>query len=349
MKYFYCFFMLVTLSLSPFCFGDQIILINGDRLTGEVVSLVTDTLRLKTDYAGLLNIKRDKIKTLETENPAYLLLESGEVYYAKIQSLGESELHIHSPEIRSIGISLTELLRMSLEPFPPSVADSIPIKPRADLWKGFVSILGQAQMGNKETLSYFIKGESKYFTDSMQFTLRGEGRYGERSGEVDTTELRGQLNIRKYIIPDGYLFGDILMEHDRFEEIEYRVDSAVGAGYRFINLDRTEFLSDMGIGLTYEQARDMANSYFTEPTLRFGLEWNQKLFEKAKLSHIMTLYPNLGLWGDVRLISETTFQTPIYESLSWTVNITDEYDSQTSNPEIKNNDLSVRTGLQYNF
>ena len=57
-------------------FADQVILKNGDRLTGEVVRQTDGNLVFKTKYAGEVVIKWDEVQQLETD--ATVRLELGE-------------------------------------------------------------------------------------------------------------------------------------------------------------------------------------------------------------------------------------------------------------------------------
>jgi len=51
---------------------DVVVLVNGDRITGEIKSLEYNQLKLSTYHMGTLYIEWDKIASLETDQ--YLLL-----------------------------------------------------------------------------------------------------------------------------------------------------------------------------------------------------------------------------------------------------------------------------------
>ncbi|MDH4313185.1 MAG: hypothetical protein OEW57_16295, partial [Gammaproteobacteria bacterium] len=63
---------------------DVVILINGDRITGEVKSLEYNRLKLSTDHMGTIYIEWDKIASLQSGQ--YLLLErtDGTRYYGQL-------------------------------------------------------------------------------------------------------------------------------------------------------------------------------------------------------------------------------------------------------------------------
>jgi hypothetical protein len=57
--------------------ADEIVLVNGDRLTGTVVKVEGGKLTLKTEYAGPIEIQADKIKSIMTDHPAEVHLVGG--------------------------------------------------------------------------------------------------------------------------------------------------------------------------------------------------------------------------------------------------------------------------------
>jgi len=64
---------------------------------------------------------------------------------------------------------------------------------------------------------------------------------------------------------------------------------------------------------------------------------------------VLTLFPSVSELGDFRLISRTSFITPILDSLSWDLSIMDEYDTAPRSNDVDKNDIAVRTGLTYTF
>jgi hypothetical protein len=89
---------LLLISAGPL-FADEILLENGDRLTGTVLKLEGGKLTLKTDYAGEVQIPVEKIKKLVTENPVEIHLGTGEVIKGKVKTGEEGKLEVEpSPD-----------------------------------------------------------------------------------------------------------------------------------------------------------------------------------------------------------------------------------------------------------
>src|SRR5690606_13579690 len=70
--------------------ADEVVLLNGDRLTGTVVRKEGDELIFRTDYAGELKIAWSRVARVATEDPMALILSD--------QSLAEAQVIGAVPE-----------------------------------------------------------------------------------------------------------------------------------------------------------------------------------------------------------------------------------------------------------
>ena len=348
------FFIIAFLGLiiSP-AFGDRVWLTNGDVLSGTVLRLVDGKLIMQSPYTGELAIDREWVESIQTEQEVSIFLMNGDSVTVRINPTHDRQTLILSSQnetVREIGMKSIQ----SINPEPESTdAEASPAteesldEPGRPTWKGAVSVLAGAKVGNREAYDLFVQSEAKRTSEHRELTLRGDLGYGESESLVDTTEARFQANLRHYLNERHFIFGDLRLEHDRFEDLDLRADATVGSGYRFWKTDRSELLMDGGVGYSHELLKESADE--SEPILRLSVEFKQKLFEQSELSEVLTIYPSLGSFGDIRIISQTQFLTPITDSLSWTLNLIDEYDSAPNRPGIEKNDLSFRTGLQYSF
>jgi hypothetical protein len=74
------------LSTLVFCIGfpffqanaDTLTLINGDHLTGKLIEREGKRLQFKTEYAGKIRVKWEHVRSLEIDEPALLLFDTGE-------------------------------------------------------------------------------------------------------------------------------------------------------------------------------------------------------------------------------------------------------------------------------
>lgn len=354
--------------------ADQIYLKNGDRLSGTIQALQDGILTVHSEYAGDLNINWQSVEGLSTDSPITLILQNGDRITGSAD-YSDGKIQLQSSTLGTISFPASSITQVGRGDLPEDSAryqaaqDSIQsisselettqkqlveteqqllsATEISKLWSGKVALQGSVRLGNRDELDANFSAEAKRSTKNEVLTMRANAAYGETENVVDKTELRGQLNQRVFFTDTYYVFGDVLLEHDRFESIDFRMDGTVGAGYEWFNTDRGQLLTDLGVGLTYE-VDDFGDST-TEPSARFGLEYNQTIFEESQFTQLVTLYPSLGNLGDFRLITQSDLSTPISDSLSWLISIINEYDNDPPRANIKKNDLSIRTGVQYNF
>ena len=75
-------------------FADEILLENGNVLTGTIEKIDGGKLFLKTDYSQPIEIQVGKIKKITTDNPVDLYLGSGEVLKGKIKTVEEGKIAV---------------------------------------------------------------------------------------------------------------------------------------------------------------------------------------------------------------------------------------------------------------
>ncbi|MGL5392675.1 MAG: DUF481 domain-containing protein, partial [Shewanella sp.] len=59
------------LSPSLLCYADTVFLVNGDKITGDIIALDDKALTLKPSYTGQITLARSAISSLETSQPKH--------------------------------------------------------------------------------------------------------------------------------------------------------------------------------------------------------------------------------------------------------------------------------------
>ena len=82
-----CFISLVILS-APL-FADQVILDNGDRVTGKITKKDGDSVTITSDLMGAVTIKWAHVKSIVTDAPVTVVLSGGEEVEGKLATSGD--------------------------------------------------------------------------------------------------------------------------------------------------------------------------------------------------------------------------------------------------------------------
>ncbi|HWF88507.1 MAG TPA: hypothetical protein VN659_06710, partial [Pyrinomonadaceae bacterium] len=71
--------LIILVSLTADAFGDQIVLKNGDRLTGTIERSDGKIIVFKSDLVGEVTVALDNVEDLTANKPLYLTLTDGRV------------------------------------------------------------------------------------------------------------------------------------------------------------------------------------------------------------------------------------------------------------------------------
>ena len=82
--------------------ADEVVLDDGDRLTGKIVKMENNVLILETPYSKPIELQAAKIKEIRTDGPAEIRLLSGEVLKGKISSTREGRLAVEPADQKPV-------------------------------------------------------------------------------------------------------------------------------------------------------------------------------------------------------------------------------------------------------
>jgi putative salt-induced outer membrane protein YdiY len=330
---------IVLMLLAGTACADEIVLANGDRLTGTVVRKEGEELIFKTGYAGEIKIAWGQIVRISTKEPMSLVLSDQSLAQAKIVGVPPKP----SPEERAT----TEA-----DAAQPRVAESQPGEPPAgkpepapvpidtvayinagsglDLlgvrWKGRINIGGNGNRGNSRTDNLRIEGEAVARQQRNRWTLSGLFDRGKDRDTVTRHNSRFSGKYDLFINPRWYGYALATLEEDRFRDIDRRDTIGAGIGHQLIDTERTH-LSLEG-GLNYVRTNfDLAEDE-RYPAARWAAKYDQRLFGTE-----MQDFHNHEILSDVTNVertfvrSQTGLRLPLLQRLMATAQLNIDYDN----------------------
>jgi hypothetical protein len=104
--------------------ADQVSLKNGDRLTGEIVQFDGKLLKLKTVYAGAVDIQWEVVEKISSEQPLYLTLNDSQMLVGPVTPSG-AQVEVKTSATGAVRVNLetiriirSKLLLTSARPLP---------------------------------------------------------------------------------------------------------------------------------------------------------------------------------------------------------------------------------------
>lgn len=240
--------LLLVLMTLGFCarlaVADQVILKNGDRLTGTITSMAGGNLVMHTAEAGDVTIDSSDIDTFSSNAPVTVKLQDGTEIVGTISPVQNGMIKLNRG-------SATDFLTMNeikaINPPPPTV------------WNANVKFGGLLVRGNTDTDSVNFGFDVKRTTEKDVFDFNGTYLYGRTrdrlAGTTATTADSWTLEA-KYsynLNPRTYAFLDVPLLHDRLAEIYLRITPSAGIGYKFFDQPHFKLAGEFGVAGIIEQ------------------------------------------------------------------------------------------------
>ena len=333
------FFVLVSIVFVGNCVcADEILMRNGDRITGKVVE--ENRFELKV-YVGedkpiVVNKEfirrhvRDSVEPQEKVQKVYVpqereeINERQEVYYEP------------APEKEKIVEVEKKAERQKI------------VKDEVAVWERKFSLGYSQSGGNVEStdLAFDILLNQKRALRENTFNIGGAfASSGRKStarkfnGMVRTAASFGANN-------KWYRFLKVEGDHDRFGNIDQRFVPSAGLGFWFSDKDEFKAMLEAGIGGEYTNFRDDTESEIQAVVVPRG--YIEKKFKNMRFSQELIAYPSFKDKLEYRLHSETAVTNPISDNVLLKISLIDDFNSKPQG-DTEKNDYRLTSGLDVKF
>ncbi|MBP1609241.1 MAG: hypothetical protein H6Q04_1476 [Acidobacteria bacterium] len=339
--------LVLTAALLPAVRADQVVLKNGDRVTGSIVKKDDKNLTVKTDHLGVVAIPWDQIESVVADKAVNIVLQDGRTFQGTLNAAG-GKAEVITPQTR---VSTTPADIAALRNDDEEKAYQRLLNPGwGELWAvtGTVGFAGTA--GNAETLTFTtgVNASRATKTDktSLYFSMiKASARIDNESR--DTAQLvRGGIGYGHNVNSRLFLNAFNDYEYDQFQNLDLRFVIGGGAGFHAWKTDVSSL--DLLAGLAYNR------SSFSTPLIKnsgefyWGDEYSLKLGSTTSLVQSYRMFNNLTDTGTYRVNFDIGVSTRLLKWLSWNVSLSDRYLSDPA-PGRKTNDFLYATGLGITF
>ena len=224
--------------------ADEIIFLNGDRLTGTITSAAGGKVTIKTDAAGEVVVDMAKVRTFRTEQPV-------------VVKIGD-KTQLHS----TLGAGPDGTVQAAPTPggAPQTVAikDIAQINPPPVQWTGSILANASITTGNTETTSIGLSAAASRRSEQDRITFGAGYYYGrekdEDTGQKDTTTdnwfVSGKYDY--FFTPKFYGYAGVRIEQDKVADLNLRVTPSIGVGYQWFESPTFNLATEAGVAWVYE-------------------------------------------------------------------------------------------------
>ena len=347
------YFLVLALSCSPLL-ADQIVLKNGDRLTGTIQKSDEKALVIKTEFAGKVTVQWPAIQDLKSDQPLHVGLKDGKTVVGPVTTTdGKLEIATKSAGTVEAPKESVVVIRSDAE---QSDWEKLQHPGLLQGWTGGVNVGFGLTAGNSETknLAVAFNGVRTGLHDKLSLyagSVYSANDLATAATRVTANTNRGGARYDRDITPRLFGFVNTDFFTDALQDLNLR--SVVGGGLGFHAIKRPDTTLDIlgGINYTrenYTQLAPLPRLIHNFAAAQIGDELMHKIGKSTVVLQRAYFFPNLSDSGEYRATFDFGTVTKISKWLGWQNTFGDVY---VTNPPTgkKKNDVVFTTGLNVTF
>lgn len=286
--------------------ADEVLLLNGDRLTGTIVKMEERILTLQTDYGGEIKIDWRKVQRVSSNSPMKIFVpeQSRDAltdFFFGAQGLREvTELHAES------AIPLEEVTAINLEPIRLT---------------GTVSVGGNSTSGNSSTKAINSAARLTLHAYRQRLLIEGKYNYGQAGEQVTARNSLASLKHNYFVSKQIFVETFGMLEKDTLQNLQLRSTIGSGLGYQFYESARTTLSLSVGLAHVSEHYTNSPNT--RTPSGRWGLRFEHALWPaRVKVFHRHEGFYDVNAGNAFRFNADQGLRITVYKNLFFNV----EYD-----------------------
>ncbi|MCK5844322.1 MAG: DUF481 domain-containing protein [Victivallales bacterium] len=219
--------------------ADELVMKNGSRLIGDLVSAESDKVIFNTPFAGKITVKQENVERIITSEPVTLMMEDGTVYKDRQIVSTENEMHVESKDAAPVTFAADDIKIVNPEPWKLGEGYK---------WSGNVSLAVEFERGNSDTDEWHLKGKTVWRSLEDRYTLGGDLEDESSNGvkKEDNWSTLSKYDRFTQVGGKDYLGAKLMFKHDQFEDLDLRTIIGPHIGRQFF--ETSAFSLGMEIG-----------------------------------------------------------------------------------------------------
>jgi hypothetical protein len=345
----------------PLLFADQIVLKNGDRLTGAIEKSDNKSLIIKTEYAGEVTVDWGAVQDFKSDQTLHVGLKNGETVVGPVTAnSGKVEVLTKAAGNVETAKESVLLMRNDAEQLAWEKAQHPGL---LEGWNGGVTLGFGLTGGNSETknLALALNGVRTGLHDKL--TLYAGSVYStndlpDANPHVTANSDKGGIRYDRDIRPQVFGFVNADFSTDALQDLNLRSVVGGGLGWHAIKRDSTTLDILGGVNYTNENYTQIAPvpappDFQHELIRRFaagmiGDEFTRKVSKSTVITQKAYFFEDFQSTSDYRATFDFGTVTKINKWMGWQNVFGDVY---VTNPPVgkKRNDIVFTTGLNISF
>ena len=342
-------FIILASSIS---FAGEIVLKNGDRITGRILKQESNELSVETEAMGIVKIKLSMVQSYKTTEPLAVTLSDDRVVRGTVRNEGAlTYIDSAEGESKSVETTLMKSIRTLEEQkkFESALAP-VPQEGVFAFWSGTLDVGFSMTSGNSDTRSFTgaFRGVREKESNKLAVYANALQVRNSTNGPVRITgqSIWSGARLDADITKKWFVFGSGDFEYNKPQRLDIRAVLGAGGGYHILRNERAGLNITAGFTNNYENFSTGLTRNSAEALI--GQDLRLRINNRARLTNRLVIYPNLSNSGNYRALLDASLQTDLNNWLGWHVTIGNRYNSRPVTATEKN-DFLMSTGLRVSF
>ena len=326
------------LGLQP-VLADEVIMHNGDRLTGEVIRQDEGRLKLKTAYAGTLSIEWEQVSEVRLDEAREVLLDDETVLAVTAVSRHHGRLTLQQdPPTKPMTVD--EARVKAIEPEPWELGKGHKLSGRA-------SFALKSERGNTHKNEIDFDFQLDYRRRWHRLQSWGQLEYDTESGQKTTDKWTLDNNYRRLFDSPWYGSAWLFFRHDRSQDLRLRFLVGPALGYTFDESPTRNLRAEVGVFHFRDDFYELDDKQYWGPG--WYIDYDQLVWQD-RLQPYHKQYGVVAASGGDKTIwrSWTGVRVPLAGGFVGSLEYEIEYDSEPA-VETKTTDTTLRLKLGYQW
>jgi hypothetical protein len=260
----HAFMFIVLLMLANWSAADELLMKNGSRLIGKLVSASESEVIFDTPFAGQLKVQQANIVSVVADQKVTLMMKDGTVYRDKQIVSRDERMLVMASRQQPVVFDVADMALVNPEPW--RIGDGYK-------WFGQLNSALAMERGNTDTDELDIDFESIWRSLEDRYTLRGAWELDETNGveNKDASKLRGKYDRFSARRPDDYLGFQLALEQDKFADLNLRTTVGPYLGRQYFDTPLLTMHAELGLVFVEEDYNEAPDDDY------WGSNWEVRL------------------------------------------------------------------------
>jgi putative salt-induced outer membrane protein YdiY len=353
--WFFASFLLALCSAN--LFADQVVLKNGDKLSGTIVKSDDKELVIKTEFEGDVTVQFPAVLEIKSEKELHVESKDGQKVVGLVTT-SDGKVEVATKTAGTVAVPKESITVMRNDAEQQAYEKALH-PGLLEGWQGGLNLGFGLTRGNSATTNLGIafkaartghRDKLSLYQNSVYSTNDAPGAVPNVTANVNQGGVRYDRDFTSRVF--GFVNADFMS--DALQGLNIRAVFGGGLGYHLIKSENTTLDILAGANYTHENYTETVPPAISSSLIRnfaaaqIGDEFMHKLGKSTVITQNLYFFPNLSDTGEYRTNFNFGTVTKINKWLGWQNSFGDIF---VTNPPAgkKQNDLFYTTGLAFSF